>query len=131
MTNKQRFETKFKIEPFGHWLWIAGKTNSGHGSFKVDGKSVGAHVYSMIIYKNFDPNSGKHILHKPECNNPSCVNPEHLYIGTNIQNMRDKREQIKCCPNGHEFNERSSGFYKGARYCKICKRDRSTIRRKR
>lgn len=127
MTNQQRFESKFKIEPFGHWLWTAGKTGSGHGSFKVNGKNYGAHVYSMYLYNNFDldSNTHSHVLHKPECNNKLCVNPDHLYIGTHQENMRDKQYSTHC-PNNHEFTQQNTRYNRnGSKYCTFCKRDRA------
>ena len=52
----------------------------------MDGKQIGAHAYSWMI-TNGDIAKGKWILHK--CDNPSCVNPEHLFTGTYRDNIDD------------------------------------------
>lgn len=46
------------------------------------------HRVAAIVYFDFDPTSGFYVLH--HCDNRSCCNPSHLYIGTHQDNMRDK-----------------------------------------
>ena len=70
----------------GCWLWTGTKWKSGYGYFRKDKKIQTAHRYFYSLYKgNFDPNLC--VLHV--CDNPSCVNPEHLFLGTHTDNMRD------------------------------------------
>lgn len=75
------------------WLWIAGKNDHGYGTFRIgsrrDGsrKTIGAHKVSWEIANGEVPNS-LHVLH--ECDNPVCVNPAHLFLGTNLDNIKDK-----------------------------------------
>ncbi len=70
------------------WLWETYKSN-GYGYFWFNGKMVRSHRFSYELFVGLiEP--GKHILHRKECGNRDCVNPHHLYMGTNTDNMRDK-----------------------------------------
>ncbi len=71
------------------WVWIAPKGKKGYGRFKFRGDGILAHRFSYQLFVGpIEP--GEHILHRRECGNPSCVNPNHLYMGTNADNMRDR-----------------------------------------
>lgn len=85
-TLRQRFEEKFYITP-GCWIWTAKRNDDGYGKILFDGKSVGAHRVSHEIYIGPIP-GGMYVLHK--CDQPRCVNPDHLRIGTHADNMADK-----------------------------------------
>jgi hypothetical protein len=71
------------------WLWIGGKTRAGYGVIQEGGKgskTLLAHRLSYTLHKG-PIADGLHVLHS--CDNPSCVNPEHLRCGTNSENMQD------------------------------------------
>ena len=68
------------------WVWIGLKDRDGYGL--LDTRSNRAHRISWEIHKGRIP-SGLQVLHK--CDNPSCVRPSHLYVGTHADNMRDRR----------------------------------------
>jgi len=69
------------------WEWTAGREGDGYGSFRLDGKQHKAHRISWIL--NFvEIPQGMGVLH--HCDNPPCVNPEHLFLGTHKDNMQDK-----------------------------------------
>lgn len=68
------------------WLWIAGGHKFGYGEFRESGKLIRAHRFSYELH-NGPIKDSKSVLHT--CDNPRCVNPNHLYIGTQIENGRD------------------------------------------
>lgn len=71
------------------WNWQLAKDKDGYGVSKFNGKKIAAHRLSF--YFATGKLSELWILHK--CDNPSCVNPKHLYEGTNRENVRDRTER--------------------------------------
>jgi hypothetical protein len=89
---EERFWSLTMPEPMsGCFLWMAGADSDGYGWFYIgtqNGKQIScaAHRFSWELQNGPIPKS-KHILHK--CDTPSCVNPDHLYLGTNSDNQLD------------------------------------------
>lgn len=79
------------VKQEGCWGWKGSKTPGGYGkvSVRIDKKpiTISAHRLSYLAHKGDVP-FGKLVLHK--CDNPICTNPEHLFIGTHLENMQDK-----------------------------------------
>lgn len=73
------------------WIWTGYCQHSGHGIFRYDGKKILAHRFSWLLAGNEIP-EGMCILHAPHviCGHKNCVNPAHLRIGTQSENMKDR-----------------------------------------
>jgi hypothetical protein len=71
------------------WEWVASKTSGGYGNFYLGESSISAHRFA---YKQEEQPPGDNlVLHT--CDNPSCVNPSHLYLGDQQDNMNDAVER--------------------------------------
>jgi hypothetical protein len=82
---------RFVIKTDKCWNWTGVIMNSGYGQFSADkGKTLGAHRYSYELH-NGKIKKGCFVLHK--CDNPICVNPSHLFLGTHQDNMNDKKNK--------------------------------------
>lgn len=69
------------------WLWQGYMKPSGHGLTTYRGKPIHAHRLAWI-YKRGEIEAGISVNHR--CRNATCCNPEHLYLGTRADNMRDR-----------------------------------------
>ena len=85
----ERFNEKWMAEPnSGCYIWISSINKTfGYGSFWYKGGARPAHRISWIISNGEIPVE-QDVLHK--CDNPSCVNPAHLFLGTDLDNAKDR-----------------------------------------
>lgn len=84
----ERFVDKVDIKGDDEcWEWLGGIDKDGYGKFKINGKDIRAHRASWLIHDGEIP-SGSFVLHN--CDNPSCVNPKCLFLGTSKGNSFDR-----------------------------------------
>jgi hypothetical protein len=85
---KERFEKYIIPEPnSGCWLWGRSWNVDGYGIINIRRKLIRAHRVSWELYVGPIPD-GLHVLHK--CDTPPCVNPAHLFLGNQIENIFDR-----------------------------------------
>jgi len=88
-TWQERFWAKVDQEgPTDCWEWTAGRDRDGYGRFKLNGVTPRAHRVSWALHHG-PIESGLLVCHT--CDNPSCINPSHLFLGDYQSNADDSR----------------------------------------
>jgi hypothetical protein len=83
------------------WEWLRGKQTNGYGVFYVSTRSFLAHRFALELKMREPIPDGLFALHS--CDNPSCVNPAHLRVGTSAENTKDAlvRDRLSAPPRNH------------------------------
>lgn len=116
----------------GCWLWCGTRSTRGYGQFTILRKPSAAHRVAWELVRGPIP-EGVDVCH--HCDNPPCVNPDHLFIGTRSDNMRDAVRKGRLvppinvskshCRHGHALTPENSYFRAdGSRSCRECGRIR-------
>jgi hypothetical protein len=103
--DRDRFETFFwRTAPEECWTWTGGRDKDGYGLFSTKDSSYRSHRLSWFLeFGKFD--QSLMVLHN--CDNPICVNPYHLFLGTHQDNVDDKvKKRRQSRPSG-EINGRA------------------------
>ena len=126
---------KFVDKSGGCWLWTGGRNRDGYGMVRVTDDLGRRMVQATRAALYLDSGSWPppwpvgHILHS--CDNPSCVRPDHLRVGTHAENMMDKvrsgnhhNASKTHCKRGHEFTPENTLSFKDrpGRMCIACRR---------
>ena len=112
------------------WEWLGARNGRGYGQIKKDGRRRRAHTISWEIHHGTQFPDGMHGCHT--CDVPSCVNPRHVFPGTQLENIRDALAKGRLvyhnankthCPSGHPYS--GDNLYldrKNYRRCRECRR---------
>ena len=81
-------------DPSGCWLWTSYQTGTNYAGYYHKGKTSFAHRVSYSLFVGPIP-PGMFVLHT--CDVRMCVNPDHLYLGTHVENARDRSVRGRSC----------------------------------
>lgn len=118
------------------WLWTGSLTKYGYGKININKKYISTHRLSWELVNGKIP-EGMHICHT--CDVRSCVNPEHLFLGTPKDNAVDREQKGRSNSQGYKTNARRitecryghKDIYvdsKNARRCRTCRNQQSQKR---
>jgi len=117
--------SKIFYSPDGCWYWIGATNSRNRGQIYFENKIALAHRAVFTILKGIIP-TGLLVCHT--CDNGLCVNPDHMFLGTNKDNTVDMVNKgrhyqtlKRFCKYGHEFTPENTGKHSnGSRRCKKC-----------
>lgn len=138
-TPADRLNYRVELSEDGCWIWTGAVTTDGYGNIGHPPHvelPTSTHRLAWTLAYGPIPD-GAYVLHR--CDVRRCVNPEHLFLGSHADNMRDMAEKgrgfsprrlLTHCKHGHEFTEQNT--YRrsnGARTCRTCHRDHARAAR--
>lgn len=122
------FWTKVSKEK-GCWIWTKSKDGDGYGLFSFANKTVRATRFLLGTILGVDLR-GKEVLHS--CDNPSCVNPDHLLVGTTADNAKDREAKgrgVKGRKQSEEHKAKKAASRRGKKWTQEMRDRMSRIKR--
>jgi hypothetical protein len=134
LVTSERWVSKVRVDPSGCHRWLATRTNDGYGRIRLRGPMVFAHRVAWIAANGYNPDPKLELDHFV-CNNPSCVNADHVRLVTHRENtlrgdtITAARLARTHCPKGHPLSGSNlrtdkASVAEGARRCLQCQRQR-------
>jgi hypothetical protein len=96
-----RWNRRVKKKGDGCWVWIGAKDRDGYGQFRYLGRQTKAHRF---IWERLYGQVGPDLQVCHRCDNPSCVRPDHLFVGTATDNNRDKAAKGRSRNQWHKLS---------------------------
>lgn len=115
MNTLTRVLNKLTKRDDGCWEWLGAISSGGYGSLVVKGKSLKPHRFIYSIMHGAIP-EGMQVCH--HCDNPPCCNPDHLFLGSHQDNMRDMHDKGRAAKHNGENNARAILTNAGAKRIK-------------
>lgn len=102
---EQRFWAQItKRGPDECWVWTGHTCKGGYGHLGIGKKQVLTHRFSWVLHNGSIP-AGDNVLHR--CDNPPCCNPNHLWLGSSLDNNQDRAAKGRNREQGGERNSHS------------------------
>lgn len=117
------------VKSEGCWTWVGYINKGGYGKIYFRDKLESAHRISFMLDRGLEDLPKSCVLHS--CDNTKCVRPDHLFSGTQLDNIDDMNRkgrhwnsQKTHCKNGHPFSGENLVIQaNGQRSCRICLKD--------
>lgn len=123
-----------KEAPNGCWQWLGSQGAKGYAQWHIAGKIIYVHRYAYNVLVGEIP---PELIIDHLCRNRSCVNPEHIELVTQRENilrgigLAAQGSVATHCPQGHPYDDQNTYIYQGRRYCRACGRQRTSNYEKR
>lgn len=129
-----------RIPGFDCWIWNGSHRKDGRGVVQINNRFYAA---PRVVYEEFVGPIPPGMLVCHSCDVPACVNPAHLWLGTNLDNIKDMHQKGRGktpaprfgtdhprwigdhCRKGHPLSGDNVAYYSTGRHCKQCNRDRA------
>lgn len=99
---KERILKKIKINDNGCWEWLSCSRN-GYGVIRAKRRTYLVHRLTYELWKNIDPQT-YFVCHK--CDNPICCNPDHMFLGSQVENIGDAKNKKRMKQGENHYNRK-------------------------